>query len=427
MIPASAKYDLFLQNSAYFIMTFIKGPVCRGQTALNVINDHFWVLFMDPQKDVMVQNRKIYRKIAKGLKFPALIGDDFSPLVDFRKSYWETVHTKFNALKELGPLNLKSLWRGEGQNDNAAITVFRHYDSATVLKGLRSHEPKTVWVLDYHVFESIYYNLSAGYNVFGPLLHQLNSRLFMEVSRVAAEDLFVSFLPQERRLMTRAQWNLPAPSEKESLVKQFVDVISEDITDKLSDAYSFAGLGVKSKIPYRSLSPKSELLSLVKRDLLTASQYSPEDRESQFEGLIKQLEDLPPIVIARLPESSVVLFEGREEVWTLIHNRGHYNIGMILFENERRKPEDDTLSVIAGVATSYPNMIFKVGSGEEELFVNQVKDLGTQMDVVRLYRKFAVSRRHKTFWDTYNHLKRVTLNPLTGERGGLDLNRYIMW
>jgi hypothetical protein len=168
-------------------------------------------------------------------------------------------------------------------------------------------------------------------------------------------------------------------------------------------------------------------LSLVKRDLLTASQYSPEDRESQFEGLIKQLEDLPPIVIARLPESSVVLFEGREEVWTLIHNRGHYNIGMILFENERRKPEDDTLSVIAGVATSYPNMIFKVGSGEEELFVNQVKDLGTQMDVVRLYRKFAVSRRHKTFWDTYNHLKRVTLNPLTGERGGLDLNRYIMW
>lgn len=28
---------------------FIKGPVCRGQLALNVINDHFWVFFVDPQ------------------------------------------------------------------------------------------------------------------------------------------------------------------------------------------------------------------------------------------------------------------------------------------------------------------------------------------------------------------------------------------
>ena len=30
-------------------MGFIKGPVCRGQVALNVIDDHFWVVFLDPE------------------------------------------------------------------------------------------------------------------------------------------------------------------------------------------------------------------------------------------------------------------------------------------------------------------------------------------------------------------------------------------
>ena len=37
-----------LDEAQFAIMGFIKGPVCRGQVALNVINDHFWVFFIDP-------------------------------------------------------------------------------------------------------------------------------------------------------------------------------------------------------------------------------------------------------------------------------------------------------------------------------------------------------------------------------------------
>lgn len=47
-LPVSARYRFMLDEAQYTVMGFIKGPVCRGQTALNVINDHFWVFFSKP-------------------------------------------------------------------------------------------------------------------------------------------------------------------------------------------------------------------------------------------------------------------------------------------------------------------------------------------------------------------------------------------
>ena len=46
-IPPRSRYQFLLDNAHYTIMTFIHGPVCKGQIALNVIDDHFWVMFMD--------------------------------------------------------------------------------------------------------------------------------------------------------------------------------------------------------------------------------------------------------------------------------------------------------------------------------------------------------------------------------------------
>ncbi|MBN2849845.1 MAG: fatty acid cis/trans isomerase, partial [Erysipelotrichaceae bacterium] len=50
-IPAKSRYKFLLDNARFFVMGFIKGPVCRGQVALNVINDHFFVAFFDPDRD----------------------------------------------------------------------------------------------------------------------------------------------------------------------------------------------------------------------------------------------------------------------------------------------------------------------------------------------------------------------------------------
>jgi hypothetical protein len=47
-IPAKSHYRFMLEESHFTIMGFIKGPVCRGQVALNSIQDYFWVAFVNP-------------------------------------------------------------------------------------------------------------------------------------------------------------------------------------------------------------------------------------------------------------------------------------------------------------------------------------------------------------------------------------------
>ena len=47
-IPLRSRYQFMLDEARFTIQGFIKGPVCRGQTALNVIDDHFWVFFCRP-------------------------------------------------------------------------------------------------------------------------------------------------------------------------------------------------------------------------------------------------------------------------------------------------------------------------------------------------------------------------------------------
>ena len=52
-MPVKSRYEFMLEEAQYTIMSFIKGPVCRGQTALSVINDRFWVFFVNPLNDKM--------------------------------------------------------------------------------------------------------------------------------------------------------------------------------------------------------------------------------------------------------------------------------------------------------------------------------------------------------------------------------------
>jgi hypothetical protein len=52
-IPVESRYRFLLDDARFFIEGFIKGPVCRGQVALNVIEDQFWVMFFDPDIDII--------------------------------------------------------------------------------------------------------------------------------------------------------------------------------------------------------------------------------------------------------------------------------------------------------------------------------------------------------------------------------------
>ena len=69
-IPPTARYRFLLDNSEYLLRTFIRGPVCKGQVALNVIHDHFWVMFLDPAADLTTQHPDFLVDQAMNLRLP---------------------------------------------------------------------------------------------------------------------------------------------------------------------------------------------------------------------------------------------------------------------------------------------------------------------------------------------------------------------
>ena len=75
-----------------------------------------------------------------------------------------------------------------------------HYlDNATVVKGFVGEEPKTLVLLGYPLLERIHYLLVAGYDIYGNIGHQLNSRLYMDFLRMEAELDFLTLLPERTR------------------------------------------------------------------------------------------------------------------------------------------------------------------------------------------------------------------------------------
>ena len=87
------------------------------------------------------------------------------------------------------------LWDGDGRNPNAALTVMRHFDSASVVQGLLGERPQTVMLIGYPLLERIHYLLVAGFDVYGNVGHQLTTRLYMDFLRTEGEMNFFAFLP----------------------------------------------------------------------------------------------------------------------------------------------------------------------------------------------------------------------------------------
>src|SRR3990167_10413003 len=85
-IPAQARYQFMLDNAEYFVRTFIRGTVCRGQIATDVIRDNFWTLFQDPQHDLYITDPE-YREQAKALLAVPGLRDSLSVFLGLWRSY----------------------------------------------------------------------------------------------------------------------------------------------------------------------------------------------------------------------------------------------------------------------------------------------------------------------------------------------------
>ena len=142
--------------------------------------------------------------IEKGSKFPVvkLIGNKYDRAL-YR--YYKARQEYYMSHNYEGQ-DYDAIWKGNRAADTPVLTVYRHFDSASVHKGVLGALPRTMWVMDYPHFERIYYALVAGFDVYGTLGHQLAIRLYMDGLREEGESYFLGFMPAEKRKSMMASW-----------------------------------------------------------------------------------------------------------------------------------------------------------------------------------------------------------------------------
>ena len=84
--------------------------------------------------------------------------------------------------------------------------------------------------------------------------------------------------------------------------------------------------------------------------------------------------------------------------FTLIHNDGHTNVASMFHEQNRRVPEEDTLTVVPGFLGSYPNAFFKVQEADLPRFVDAVSHLAVESDFASLMSSYGIRRSDPGFW-----------------------------
>jgi hypothetical protein len=427
-LPLQSKYQFLLDDAEYFVTGFIKGPVCRGEIATESIRDQFWVVFTQPGR---FSPKKVAEALAENNQLLGLPGEEgdrigllgWAKYDAFGKEYLRKKDAFIDLVlaKDQG-FSLANIWDGGGENTNAALTIFRHFDSATVTRGLVGDTPLTAWVIDYPIFERLHYLLVAGFNVYGTAGHQLASRTYMDLLRQDGEDNFLRFMPAMQRQSIYNSWYMGKGG--------------------LRTADALFSIGHETRIRFKSTEYKKEFFDQVRHRLGKAA--GPIDTinqcfqadcirpgaslQQQVDRELRRLARLQGLELGALPEMSLLRVKtGDPEgdlVYTLLIDKAYSNLSKLIREGSSRLPEKDRITVVPGFVGSYPNFFFSVEKERLGEFIDRIRTAGSEAGPEELYSRFGIRRSNPDIWlesDWFNeqHKKYRGL-----QAGLLDLSRY---
>ena len=434
-IPVKSRYKFLLDEARFFIEGFIKGPVCRGRIALSVIEDQFWVAFFDPDADLMPLHDEFLNATADYLATPTELEDNFrlfSSRTYYKSLFQKYAKTKDLAIRDLDPLNIKDamryIWKGDGKNPNAALTIFRHMDSASVNYGFIGDYPETAWVIDFSVLERIHYLLVAGYDVYGNLGHQLNTRLYMDFLRTEGEDYFLAFLPADKRQTIRDSWyqgirksNKGDEGEVSWLNREFVS-------------------------GYQSDNPQLELYRQLEQYLgplagdgdyinrCTTDKCKPEVSNNilRVDKAMQQAAKMDGLIVQVLPDISFVRVKmgGKPEddlAYSMISNKSYTSVTSLFADEkliDRRDYEEDTQTVVRWLEGTYPNFFYVVELDDIEAFVADYNAIKNRQEYEEFVARYGLRRTSEDFWKHADWFNRQYAREQPRLSGIFDLNRY---
>lgn len=419
-LPVNTRYRFMLERAENTIMGYIKGPVCRGQVALNVINDHFWVYFVAPEMAGAADVEAFYLSQRDNLRLPAekessALAIRWAAFAKRQGNYVRARSAFLNtALKDGRHLTLDGIWDGDGNNNNASLTVFRHFDNATVVKGLQGQPPKTAWVIDYALLERIHYLLVAGFDVYGNYGHQLMTRLYMDFLRMEGESNFLAFLPPDVRRREFNSWYQKSGTELTAFIRDDINSFEQP-----------SGLG------FNSDNPKAELYQLLQQHLAGVQPQRYQLHNSKLaansKALLAQLGKISGHGAAILPELTMIMLEPENgatpELFTLLRNSAHYNVNSLFAEENNRNPAQDNMTLVYGLLGSYPNAFWRLKEADLAKLVAQAEQISSEQDYAKLLDNFGVRRTAADFWAFSDQLNQQFMRQHPIDSGWLDYNR----
>ncbi len=438
-IPPRSRYQFLLDNINYIIMTFIRGPVCKGQVALNVIRDQFWVVFLDPDFDLSIQDPGFLQTYANLLEMPMAEESDWqlaksifsrkyrkkaSKFVEKRRDYY-AAHYRY---REMG---YEAIWRGEKETDTPMLTIFRHFDSASVHKGALGNLPRTAWVMDYPLVERIYYSLVAGFNVYGTGFHQLATRVYMDELRQEGETYFLDFMPEDQRKTMMKEWYGGmdiengkidyTPSTLQSGIHYTTDQPKREFLEHLVEGYFLPETHIVFDINYLR---EGEPYPPLPTSYSTFDDYIQGFRAISKPGVsffTKVKSHNANLAYVRIMVNDKI----EDDVYvSMVINRWHDDVTTLFDEKDKLRPEKDSAVFIKGFVGSYPNYFVEVKLADFPDFLQVLQTYDGGPESVNRLEKYGVNRANDRFWPVYD-LVQDRFDSTEPVQGGLfDLNRY---
>jgi hypothetical protein len=393
-------------------------------------------LFLRPESGFLTSANGASEKSHDLLIMPGIWGSDVklkdslsftSTLIKKREEYRRQ---KVEWLEKEMPrgYSYQDLWDGDSHNNNALLTVFRHDDNAVVAKGFKGDLSKTLFVLDYSLFERLVYNLVVNFDVFGNLGHQTLTRIYMDYIRMEAEENFLLFMPPASRLPLRKSWY-------------------QGIFTDLKMSYMFPLLIKKhpTAITYKDPgNAKAEFIQTVlantnktvkgNDDLINWKTINP--TEGVMNANDKLISEIAGVKVKGrmrfpnfFPETSYLIVRKKDksiDVYSVIKNREHANISWILSESLRLAPKEDSLTIEKGFYNFYPNYFFEVNEEDLATFKDKVLKISVLQNYQDFKALYGVSRVSEKFWRLYDELNEKFHKDDPIEAGFLDLTRYLM-
>jgi hypothetical protein len=356
---------------------------------------------------------------------------------DYRERERHYNDRRFEHFAALNAFDIKdaitAVWDGDGSNPNAGLTVFRHFDSASVSHGFVGDYPDTFWIIDYPSLERIHYLLVAGFNVFGNLGHQLHTRLYMDFLRMEGEDLFLSFLPTTHRKTIRDSWYQGMRQDRQRDIGEIEAWLTTDVVT-----------GYRTDDPrrefYQHLSKRlagalgrGDTINRCQHPPCAAPDANPDKRKA--DAAMRRIAAMRGPVLAHFPEVAILRVRlgkdpGDDLAYTVIRNKAYKNVTS-MFENEEdnelRDFSNDTLTVLDRLEGAYPNMFFSVSIEQIDSFAEQYSALQSDDDFEVLVSAYGLRRTNSAFWDTADWFQDQSLRENPIQAGLLDLNRYYTW